>query len=216
MSLTKQIENDLDWRIAELAELKKLIVSASDNPVAHSTLLRALWVMLYAHYEGFCKFTISVFLDEVEKTGKERKSFKDAIVIFSLEDDFKAFRNHSSAEECYEYLTKTFGEILKSQIQFRKNKRSEYLIKGESNLYAESLMEMCSCICIPGEVIEKNRRKLNALVSRRNEIAHGKNHPVQSLDDYNEYEDAALNVMTALATTVTESLERQAYLKILP
>ena len=215
MSLSKQIEKDLDWRTAELAELKKLTLSSKDNSAAYGTLLRALWVMLYAHYEGFCKFTISIFLDEIERTGKERKSFKDEIVIFSLEENFKTFRNHASAEQCYKYLTETFDELLKSQIQFRRNKRSEYQIKGESNLNAESLIEMCSCICISHEVIGKNQLKLNALVSRRNEIAHGKDHPIKSLSDYKEYEDAALDVMIELAITVIEALEKQSYLKTL-
>lgn len=49
MSPSEQIENDLDWRIAELAELKKLTLSLKDRNLAYSALLRALWVMLYAH-----------------------------------------------------------------------------------------------------------------------------------------------------------------------
>ena len=105
-----QIEIDLDWRIGELAELKKLTVSSSDNSTAHSALLRALWVMLYAHYEGFCKFVISIFLDELEKTRRERKHFKDEIILFSLEKEFNTLRNNSSLKEFYKYLTRTFDE----------------------------------------------------------------------------------------------------------
>jgi MAE_28990/MAE_18760-like HEPN len=35
--------------------------------VPHKALLRALWAMLYAHYEGFCLYALSIFLDEVKK-----------------------------------------------------------------------------------------------------------------------------------------------------
>jgi hypothetical protein len=213
MPLSDQLERDLDWRIAELAELKKLALSLKDRPVAYATLLRALWIMLCAHYEGFCKFAISIFLEELEKTGKELKYFKDEIIIFSIEEKFNWLRNKSSLEQFYEYLTKTFNEVLESQIQFKRNKRCEYQIKGESNLYAKSLMEMCSCICISQKVIEENHLKLDTLVSRRNEIAHGRNHLVKSLNDYKNYEDAAFNVMIALALAIIDSLDNGEYLK---
>lgn len=213
MSPSDQIEKDLDWRIAELVELKKLTLSLKDRSIAYSALLRALWVMLYAHYEGFCKFAISIFLDELEKTGKERQHFKDDIVMFSLEEEFSALKNNFSVVQFYEYLTNKFHEVLNSQIQFKRNNRSEFQIKGESNLYPDSLIEICSCICVPQKTIEENHLKLKALVSRRNEIAHGKNHPVKSLDDYKDYEDAAFNVMIALAIDIIESLDKQQYLK---
>lgn len=170
-------------------------------------------MMLYAHYEGFCKFVISIFLDELEKTGEERKCFKDEIIVFSLEKELNVLRSSFSTEQFYGYLTKTFDEVLRSQIQFIRNKRSEYQIKGDSNLYANSLIEMCSCICISQDVVEKNQLKLDTLVTRRNEIAHGKSHPVKSLDDYKSYEDAAFDVMIALALAIIESLDNEKYLK---
>jgi hypothetical protein len=53
----KQIEEDLDWREAELASFKILISSAPKGSVRESALLRAIWALLYAHYEGFCNQT---------------------------------------------------------------------------------------------------------------------------------------------------------------
>lgn len=213
MELSKQIERELDWRIAELAELKKTALSLSDRKIAYGSQLRALWVMLYAHYEGFCKFVISIFLEELEKTGRVRHLFKDELIIFSLEDELSHLRKDTSAKSCYEYFRNTFNTVLNSVIKFKKNRNSEYRIIGENNLYSDDLLKMCTCICLSKEFIEGNRIQLNTLVSRRNEIAHGKEHLIKSLDDYKKYEDAALNVMIALALAVMESLETEEYLR---
>ncbi len=55
-NFVKQLEEDLDWRIAELGILKTQVVSARKGSDRYQVMLRALWAMLYAHYEGFCKF----------------------------------------------------------------------------------------------------------------------------------------------------------------
>lgn len=154
----------------------------------------------------------SIFLEEIEKTRKERKHFREEIIIFSLQKEFNLLRKSSSVEQVYEYLTKKFDKVLESQIQFSRNNRSEYKIKGESNLYPDTLKAMCSCICISQEIVEENQHKLKTLVSRRNEIAHGRNHPVNSLDDYQNYEDATIDVMIALALAIMESLDNKKYL----
>ncbi len=52
----KQLGDDLTWREAELASLKLLVSEAEIGSVRRASLLRAIWVLLYAHYEGFFKF----------------------------------------------------------------------------------------------------------------------------------------------------------------
>jgi len=59
----REIENDLRWREAELASLKAHAISTRSNDVAHKAALRAIWAMLYAHYEGFTKFCWELALD---------------------------------------------------------------------------------------------------------------------------------------------------------
>ena len=51
---SQQLEEDLSWREGEIASLKLAIVAAV--PSRRAPLLRAAWALLYAHYEGFCRF----------------------------------------------------------------------------------------------------------------------------------------------------------------
>lgn len=66
MSVDVVLERDLKWREAELASLKRLAITSSTETVAYQGLLRALWALLYAHYEGFTKFCWDTVLDHIQ------------------------------------------------------------------------------------------------------------------------------------------------------
>jgi hypothetical protein len=56
-----QIEENLDWRQGELASIKILLSTIDRESVRYKALLRSLVVLLYAHYEGFCKFAWELY-----------------------------------------------------------------------------------------------------------------------------------------------------------
>jgi len=58
-----------------------------------------------------------------------------------------------------------------------------------------------------------NRQNIKALVSRRNEIAHGKKMYIKNLTEYKVYEDAAFNIMIELACEIIDAMEKKAHLK---
>ncbi len=60
-----ELDKDLNWREAELTSLKVQLITTTKGTVAHKVLLRAMWALLYAHYEGFCKFAWDLYLDEL-------------------------------------------------------------------------------------------------------------------------------------------------------
>lgn len=92
----KQLEDDLDWREAELASLKKQVVTAPKGSVTQQVLLRAIWALLYAHYEGFCKFAWDLYLNELQNARVKRKDCKDEIAKLSLQKQFKELKGNLS------------------------------------------------------------------------------------------------------------------------
>ena len=67
---------------------------------------------------------------------------------------------------------------------------------------------------MPSDPVEDNQHRLEALVSRRNDIAHGRNAPVKDFKEYEEHEEAALTVICGLAIAIIEALEQKQYLKV--
>lgn len=201
----KQLEQDLNWRESELASFKVLVVDASPGTVREQALLRALWMMLYAHYEGFCKFAWDTFIDHLQGSRALRCDCVESIAIFSLTKIFKDLRNYDP-RMIWEFCTTDFQKKMGSQISF------DIPLETKSNLWPELCKDNCNALNLPYTAIDRHHHKLRTLVSRRNDIAHGKQMTIHSLQEYQKYEDAAFEVMYEITLGIVECLSDQSYL----
>ena len=208
-----ELERDLDWRVEELASFKHQIMLQEKGTLAERSLLRAIWAMLYAHYEGFCRFALTVFLEKVKQSGHPRHDYRESLVVFSLRRAFRGLRGNCSDEQCYRFFKKEFATLLGEAIDFERDSRNqEFTLKGRSNLNPDSLSMNCERLCLSVPAVKNRRAHLWQLVTRRNEIAHGRSSFVTDLNEYEMYENAAYEVMLELIESVSESLKKQEYL----
>jgi len=201
-----QIESDLSWREAELASLKKSYLDQPINSLNRTALLRALWALLYAHYEGFCKFALDLYLTEISRNGRTRSEHKTTIAKLSLFKELQEFKNSMPVGSLFDFCHTAFLKLMNKKIEFSVK------WKGTSNLWPEMLEENLLLAGLPMSQVDQHRAKLKLLVGRRNEIAHGKKMVIKNLDEYKYYEDAAYDVMHEVALGVTESLDKSEYL----
>ena len=208
-----ELEEDLDWRVDELASLKHQIVHQVKGSLAERSLLRAIWAMLYAHYEGFCLFALTVFLEEVKRSGQARHGYQEDLVIFSLRKAFRKFRGNNSDEQFYQFFKNEMATLLGEVIDFDCDSRVQgFALEGKSNLSPLLLIKNCKRLCLSVPAADNQRTKLWQLVNRRNEIAHGKSVFVRDLNEYEGYENAAYEVMLELIESVCKSLNGKEYL----
>ena len=203
----KELERDLDWRMAELVSFKALISSADTGTVRHTALLRAAWALLYAHYEGFCKFAWDLYLEALEKEKKSRLSYKDKIVCFSLEKDFKKLKGNLASDNLWSFCVDEFPKLLSEPVMFMTK------LETEANLWPEVFTKNSEKVSLPTQMINIHNSKIRALVARRNDIAHGKKMIIKELAEYQEYEKAVISVINELAEGIIESLENKKYLR---
>jgi hypothetical protein len=203
----KKLEQDLEWREAELIALKLQTIEADEDTIRYKALLRALWAMLYAHYEGFCKFALDTYLDALTELKPLHMDCKDQIAALSMQNQFKELSGDLSNENCASFIHE-FSSILNQPVKFD----FEFAIQG--NLPPRTLLSNYQCVCLPTNPVENNQRKLAALVSRRNDIAHGKDVPVKDFTEYQEHEDVVFTVIYDLAIAIIEALEQKQYLKV--
>ena len=213
----RQLEEDLDWRMAELAVLKLQVRRHSKGDLPYTSLIRALWAMLYAHYEGFCIFAFNVYLEQIEKEGPKRSACKQPIVLLSLEEDIRRFRGDMSSEKCFHYFSVEMGRLLNEKMVFERDpKTNEFKIKGRSNLYPANLIEQCVDTCLNVPAVDAHKDELRALVGRRNEIAHGRKLIIDDFVKYPPYEDAAVAVMHELAYEIIKSINEKQFIEPIP
>ncbi len=202
----QDLEEDLRWREAELASLKLLVLDSAHNTVRPEGLLRAMCALLYAHYEGFCKFAWEYYLGSLEKTQVRRRDCVERIARVSLQKDFQAMRADLSPDAIWAFCTRTFRSLMQEELSFSLK------LETNSNLWPRLLIANSSSVGLACSAAQDHAVKLQSLVSRRNEIAHGRRMTISSLAEYQEYEDAAIVVMHELAISVLEALESKSYL----
>ncbi len=163
--------------------------------------------MLYAHYEGFCKFAWDYYLDSLQKCNVTRETCCSPIARFSLSKRFKELRKNNTDEALWSVCTAEFHNWMKDELKF------EVRLETNSNLWPELVRNNAALISMPSDEVDANEIRLKTLVARRNDIAHGKPMVVKSLDEYQPYENAAFLVMHELALSVLAALEEKLFLK---
>lgn len=202
------LESDLRWREAELVSLKRLAIVHNDNDVVLRATLRACWALLYAHFEGFTKFCWELLLDHVQNEKLFVNQLSRDFQLLALEKLFRGLRGSNKSNSLWDFFNTTLPTELQSIAFFP----TECRLETESNLWPDVFERECARIGVKSTTLESSRIRLQALVSRRNDIAHGKNMTIKSVEEYSEYEHAALLVLHDLAVQVLEVIENKAYM----
>ena len=206
-----EIEDDLKWRENELQFLKKIAFDTREDQVKNVTALRSLWVMLYAHYEGFCKFVWDIYLDHIEHSRVQNKNLTNSIMLISLSKDLDRERKGITNKFLCDFCNTKYPQYLDQLAQFS----DENKLDTNSNLYPNVTDDNNERLSISLSSLAEgdNRTNIKALVSRRNDIAHGKKMYIHNLDEYKRYEESAFNIMIDLACEIIEAIEKKSHLK---
>lgn len=199
MTYVREIEADLDWREAELASLRILMVSDDVSPREKLVLYRAAWALLYAHYEGFCKFALSVYYDQLSRLGKPCRDLPEPIRDHALASAIKSLKNKSTRE--------AINEILNFEASHLVAAPSFPEVDTESNLWPDVLESLLESAALTVREVDENRYRLKTLVSRRNKIAHGERDIIMDLSYYEGYEKAFREVAYNLAIEIESKID---------
>lgn len=202
----EEIEQDLAWREAEMGSLKMLLASAVSGSDRQRALLRACSAMLYAHYEGFCKFCWTMMLDTIEAEAHMRKDLAECMAKRSMISVFRQLRGDTSDESLWRFATSEFHDQLKQVAVFQDE------VDTESNLWPSVSQKINDSVGLQCPLLSAHEAELRQLVGRRNKIAHGEKLEIANIQQFQKFENAAVLVMHELAIAVVECLEKKTYL----
>lgn len=195
---------DISWRQDELAILKTTYIQSPESTPRGRTLRRAYLALLYAHYEGFTKFAWEEFLI---------RAAADTITLAELKNPLIANFTSSQINDLRGCPAAQFVETTQRYVSnLSAAGPHSYKALQTSNLWPQVFEEGCEALALSASYISTNRLTLKSLVSRRNDIAHGKNVPVSDADLF-VLEEAVWKVILALADDVAKGVERKCYLR---
>lgn len=221
-----EMEGDLSWRQDEIRFLQNqsVLLASVDQ---QDQFRRAMIVLLYAHFEGYCKFALSVYVNVVNQAGLPCRDANVALAAASLGDVLAALRNPSSKCDEFrnalpddsglhlfarerEFVEKTAG------LEARRVTIPDGVVDMESNLKPVVLRKNLYRLGLPIDTFESVEGPINRLLNSRNKIAHGESKSGVPLKSYEEVRDAVYQVMQSLTIEVTKAIIEQKFLRLAP
>lgn len=201
-SLSKKLYEEFSWRRKELTLLKSKIPIEKNS--LQSAMLRSAVPLLYAHWEGFVKLTMSYYLEYISRKNLKHSELKHTFIALSLQNKLGDLSN-SSIENRTKIIDFIFNEIDKQSNIPRKN-----IINTKSNLKFDVLKEILFILDLDDSHIDSQKELIDDLVAERNFIAHGE----QKLIDYQTYEyffNDIISLMEYLKTTIENNAILEKY-----
>lgn len=201
---TKELTRDLVWRENEMAVLRKALTVTTPGTPQEQSLLRANVALLYAHYEGFCKFSLNTYIDALKKLNLRRRDLSWGVAAYSMKNLFETLKAENSQ---IDFFSKFFNEF-NNEI----NKVAEYEYPPEiSNLWPDLLISWLKKLGLGCSTIETHHAILYSLVDNRNKIAHGKKLTISGRASFDQYFEVATSAMHEVAIEICNALELGTY-----
>lgn len=202
----KQIETDLAWRELEMAFLKKQLLQTAPGSAQEVTLLRTNLAMLYAHYEGFCKFALGTYIDALEKLNLRPVDVRWPIAAQSLGAFHSELKGIADPSEFFRKVLTDFEGQLNAVATYARP-------EGVANLWPDVLTTWLTRLGLDSTVVQNEKTLLKQLVNSRNQIAHGKKLTVASRTELEKHVQAATLAMHEVAIGIADALDKKLYLR---
>ena len=198
-----QVETDLKWRENELLSLKLsyALATSTDTRIA---LLRALICLLYSHYEGYCKYLFDLWCEFFTRRCERVDDLKPPLQFLALQKLAAKLPSLADGRQ----IVVGIDELVAARAAGARIGTP----LSTSNLWAEVLEKALDAVSLSSEVLADKRWHVDLLLSRRNDVAHGKMTSFPTIEAYQEYEDAVFLVMVDVALKLSSSLGDKSYL----
>jgi hypothetical protein len=198
-----ELESDLEWRQAEVLFFQNVSSGIRDTDLQR--YLKSLVLVVYAHVEGYVKFSLSSYVRAINSQMLSCNDANDAIVAASLSDLLSALRDAQRKSKDFskapddaalQQFCRDREFVSKSRDFFSMTvKIPDSAVNTESNLWPIVLRKNLYRLGLPHDRLSHLDGALSRLVNTRNEIGHGSRRDGVEWKDYLELRNAAFKVM---------------------
>ncbi|WP_034271061.1 MAE_28990/MAE_18760 family HEPN-like nuclease [Priestia megaterium] len=226
LEVREELEEDLTWRKDEVRLLRNqlsYIPAESDK----RRYRKALLVMLYSHYEGFCYTAFQIYIKSINDESLKRNQVNFHLATCSFSKEFDAYDNIEHKPDHYRTV---FRNQLPEEFKLLRFARQiglvekindfweqsvvipDEVVNTESNLWPIVLKKLLYRLGLPHDYFKQHEGKIHRLVNQRNGIAHGRDKEGFEQKDYDEIEKAVFEIFDSTVKLVEESLKTKKYL----
>lgn len=202
--LSDKVIGEFSWRRKELNILKNKIPTSKNS--LQSALIRAILPLLYAHWEGFVKVSLSYYLEFVSNKGLKNNELKTQFIALSLQKKIGDLKENSVKNKTQ------IIDFIFSNSEKQSNIPTKNIINTKSNLKYDVLDEILFIMDLEDVYFDSQKDLINDLVNERNYIAHGE-HKLIEYDTFLEFFNDTISLMEYLKTKIENSALLENYKK---
>ncbi|MEA2164599.1 MAG: hypothetical protein QOK37_2726 [Thermoanaerobaculia bacterium] len=221
LAVREVLENELEWRVAEVRALRNHAAGLED--AARAQFRRAVLLMLYAHYEGFCKAALLEYVRAINGARAACDDVVPAIVAGAWSKIFVALAGDQKSKVFKAILpedaslhtlarrrefVERLDELLQEEVQF-----PEDVVDTDSNLWPKLLRRNLYLVGLPLEWVDQYEGAVKRLLYMRNGIAHGADRSGIAEQQYADLEEAVLKVMDGLMLAIVGAVRSQSFIR---
>ncbi len=206
----EELNEQLNWRIGEIATLRKLItLSDSLSKEEENVLKKHLISIFYSYWEGFVKEIGKIYLRHVNELHLKFEQLSSSLLMFYFDSMIKDYTELTDFEKKLKEIRSLYSNL------FYQTKQEVILpteISTNSNLNYKCLKKICKIL--NWEIVDsKYEQKLNELLRLRNSIAHGdfNDCPVAKLP-VDQMAELIVQLMSEMAINAINCYENKNYL----
>ncbi|MRG98584.1 MAE_28990/MAE_18760 family HEPN-like nuclease [Polyangium spumosum] len=202
---------ELDLAIERRREAVTMVirtVQEVEHTIYLSTCTSMAIPMLYAQWEGCVKECFEMYIEHVSKCGAKQADMHPHMLAFAWSGQFQRLSGKGGVEGRVSFVRRILDGLSNHIIMRSDEKR----INTKSNLNFDVFAELCTLLCLRCEHLTDRKRALDALVNRRNSIAHGGRSSPHTVDDVMRDAELVRELMDRVGDLVREAAEHRAYL----
>jgi hypothetical protein len=218
-----QLEIELTWRQNEMRLLHNQLAFIKIDE-EKKRYRKSLVVMLYSHYEGFCKTAFSIYINAINKERCKCLEMNEFIVTATFADIFTALEIPNSKCKIFKPKLPDDAKLHRfcRQVNFisglnnflnKEAKIPEDVIDTESNLKREVMRKILFRLGFPYDAFKKHEDQIKDLLETRNNIAHGAFVSGIEEDLYQKFEKSSYEIMSELMDLLMQALINKEYLR---
>lgn len=221
--LRAELEKELAWRQEDLAFFKNQLNNISDE-IKQDKYRKSLILILYSHMEGYIKIALQTYIKYINAQKLPRKDVVSGLMAASMDSEFNAYDNLDRKCGIFRRalpedtgLHRFYRRVdLLDQLEDFKNQSltiEDSVINTESNLRYAVLQKNLYKIGLPVDMFEEYRGDIDALVNRRNSIAHGDFRSGVTEREFSNWETKINRVLNDITRLIYDYANHKKYLQ---
>ncbi|HFK5797946.1 TPA: MAE_28990/MAE_18760 family HEPN-like nuclease [Enterobacter hormaechei subsp. oharae] len=218
-----QLQTEMLWRETEIRGLNNIIEQLT-NDATKNMVRRATICLLYAHVEGFVKFSFKLYIDAINSMDLECSKVKSVLTAAVYYVDFMKIDNPDKKNKIFKkvladdshlhriYRYEEFFERI-TDVFNQKIKIEDGYINTEGNVGKEVLQKLLYQVGLPHTLLDRVIGPLTRLMNKRNNIAHGTDKSFIADNEFNTFYKCCLEIMSELSRVLYLAYQNRDFLK---